>query len=534
MKLYIYISYCVCLLLLSGCLDDKGSYDYKDLNSPTWLINIEEDFIKTNCYEGEIAKFCGHDYFRWKDDSIGHEANVRYEWKLNGDLLSTEADFDIATDSLIKLVGEDPFNENGIYGTFSVIDKTTDITFLVKTAIFIYSRYGEGNWLILSEDGDGSKLSFVKRRSGSNGVFYELTDNIFKKINGVDIPGKPIELAKAIEANVGAIGTTTVMTSQVAYVINNEDQVKVSELKDEFMDVTPENFDVVDRHDCDNFTFLATKNGEIFQRVRSENYLGGQFVSIPYVVDEKGYKVTKFGHSASNIATVPCYDEKNGRVLVITFDSEETFEPEYQKYRVSKISPVLKGVTGMDNIVPVWGMPEGSECLFLTSNAYIDISGGEAFTIVYNDASANTFIADFAVSYSNNTCLQNSDLEIIPFPGGNLNKESLFLTSASWSYGRPNDVVIYTKDREIRYLTREDNKDYALLSCDAKVTYIGYTTLYYEDRYSKLVVGLEDGSLLFYDISDKRSPKLLSKLKLNGKIVDAQEIGNVYNGGDAY
>lgn len=538
MKNIVLLGCSLLLLLLTGCFEDNGSYDYKDLNAPTWLLDVNSSIIRITCYENRQAKFAGRDYFKWETDSALHEANVRYEWKLRDKVFGKEADFVIETDSLMKILElENPFDERGHEGTFSIIDQTTGIAFMVRFYLKIKARYSEGNWLVLSEKGNQSKLSYVERKSrygvsGAIEVFYELTDDVFKTVNENDIPGKPVTLAKAVAKNVGSLGSTTILTDKVAYVINNETMIKVSELKDEFLNGTPENLHVVDRHDCDNYTFITTLDGRMFRRIMSENYLGGKFVSEPYSVDEKGYHVRTFGHSESNIKNVPCYDEKNRRVLRITFKRQVIYNPGYQLITMNTILPVTKGVGNKDNFPPVWEMPEGTEVLYLTRYNTIDFNR-EWYTIFYNDLNGNTYMGDFALS-PECVCLALDGTYVQPFPGGNLDKNSLFLTSVSNS--GPQKIVMYTKGNEIRYVDREVNRDYLFIRCASKVTYIGYPTLYSTDSYKKFVVGLEDGTLLFYEFNpgDRQiPPKLLSSLNVGGKIVSAKELGHTYSG-DAY
>lgn len=526
------------LCLFSGCFEDEGNYDYKELNGPNWLIDVNSSFIRMTGYEGRIIKFTGRNYFKWDTDSALHEANVRYEWKLRDKVFGREADFEIETDSLIKFLElENPFNEDGHSGTFNIIDQTTGISFMSRFYLKIKARFSEGNWLVLSESGNTSKLSYVERKSrygpsGAIEVFYELTDDVFKTINGEDIPGKPITLAKAMAKNVGSLGSTTIMTDKVAYVINNETMVKVSELKDEFLSGTPENLNVVDRHDCENYTFITTRDGRIFRRIMSENYLGGKFISEPYSIDDRGYNVLTFGHTKSNLVDVPCYDEQNRRVLKITFKTEIIYDPDRQYITTNAIVPVTKGVGNKDNIPPVWEMPEGTEVLYLTRYNTLDFNR-EWYTIFYNASDGKTYTGDFALSVEN-VCLEVEGENVKLFPGGSLDKSSLFLTSAD-NRG-PQKTVMYTKGNEIRYVDRNENKDYLFLQCASKVTYIGYPILYSVDAYKKLVIGLEDGTLLFYELNPSNMqmpPKLLSSLNVGGKIVSAKELGHIYNG-DAY
>lgn len=328
------------------------------------------------------------------------------------------------------------------------------------------------------------------------------TKDVYKTVNGNDIPGKPITLAKSLAKNVGSLGSTTILTDQVAYVINNENMVKVSELKDEFLDGAPENLHVVDRHDCDNYTYITTRDGRIFRRIMSENYLGGKFISEPYSVDRNGYKVLTFGHAVSNKNPVPCYDEKNGRVLMNRFRYEYMFNP-FRSIEVNTIEPVSKGAGNKENLPPVWGMPEGTEVLYLSRYNTRDYSG-EWYTIFYNDPDGKTYMGDFALS-NTNICKEVTGTRVWPFPGGNLDKSSLFLTSVYY-YG-PQKVVVYTKGNEVRYIDRNrNNADHSFLQFDSKVTYIGYITYqgYYD--YNKLMVGLENGKFFIYEFNRNQFP----------------------------
>ncbi|WP_041505444.1 PKD-like family lipoprotein [Sanguibacteroides justesenii] len=524
---------CVLLLcLFPGCFEDEGNYDYKDLHAPTWLVDVSTTPLRVTCNEGDTARFNGRDFFTWDADSALREANVRYEWKLRGVVFGREANFKILTDSVVKILGsENPF-ESGHTGTFSIIDKATGIAFMARFVVTINSRFRRYDLLILSEKGDQSRLSHVIRRSAyaPDGVtvvaVFRLADrDVYKTVNGNDIPGKPITLAKSLAKNVGSLGSMTILTDQVAYVINNENMAKVSELKDEFLDGPPENLHVVDRHDCDNYTYITTRDGRIFRRIMSENYLGGKFISEPYSVDNKGYKVSTFGHAASNKQPVPCYDEKNRRVLINGFRYKYLYNP-FRSFEINTIEPVTKGGGNKDNLPPVWGMPEGSEVLYL--------SRSRDYTIFYNDPDGKTYMGDFALS-STNVCKEVSGIRVWSFPGGNLDKSSLFLTTV-FNYG-PRDVVVYTKGNEVRYVDRgRNNADHLFHQFDSKVTYIGYITYqgYYD--YNKLMVGLENGKFFIYEFNRNnfQLPKtLLSEFDVEGKVVSAMELHDVY-GGDAY
>lgn len=143
----------------------------------------------------------------------------------------------------------------------------------------------------------------------------------------------------------------------------------VGEVKDQFLDGTPPNFVVSDlREKSPNYPgqdgaciFVATKDRRVFYRMKSPNYLGGQYLTEPYVIDDRGYKITKFGHSKYG-GVIPCYDEKNRRVVMATtWRDGGSFPGDNPSIWRTRIVPIKTHYN-----VPVSGFPEGTEVLYLT------------------------------------------------------------------------------------------------------------------------------------------------------------------------
>ena len=122
---------------------------------------------------------------------------------------------------------------------------------------------------------------------------------------------------------------------------------------DEFLDGTPANFQLVARADYD-----ATENrqlqrswprtdGQLYCRLMSGNYLGGKYLTEPYFVDEKGYKVTKFWNTNYN-EMIPCYDEKNRRVMIASVEMTQVGEDYTSVFR-----PIIVPLSG----TPAYGAP---------------------------------------------------------------------------------------------------------------------------------------------------------------------------------
>src|SRR5690606_18244175 len=135
-----------------------------------------------------------------------------------------------------------------------------------------------------------------KKKSRTGYIEYTLHDNLFEQVNNKVLVGAPRKLRYSQARDISVpVGATSVITEQGAYVVNNENIQLVSEYKDEFLDGTPPNFEVANIFHSRLLAYIATKDGRLFRRVLSSNWLGGKFLTEPYIIDTKGYKITDFG-----------------------------------------------------------------------------------------------------------------------------------------------------------------------------------------------------------------------------------------------
>ena len=139
--------------LLTGCFEDEGNYSYEGTirfrltsrsarRSPKRMSGYAGD--------GEVMKFRGSKMFTWETDSAMRAEEVRYEWKIKGVVISEELDFDMPTDEVVKKIGLTRYsNDVGEWGTFSVIEKKTGITFPARLFVYFYTPFAPDDWFIL-------------------------------------------------------------------------------------------------------------------------------------------------------------------------------------------------------------------------------------------------------------------------------------------------------------------------------------------------------------------------------------------------
>lgn len=546
--------------ILLGCFEDKGNYEYSKLIPPTWLIDTYSTNINTTCRSGGIAKFVASDKFVWPEELKNRENEVRYEWRLNGVLLSEELDFEMPTDELIEKIKMDKYNNNGIFGSFCIIEKSTDISYMARTYVVITPRYASWDWIAVSENGANTKCSIIQKKKkpgpgGKDVTYFDLDDNAFFNQSGMTIPGKALSLHIATARNVGPLGSATVITDQVAYEIECGTMNFFGELKDNFLDGTPADIEIVDRDDIDGSsdmgegsnTFLTTKSGKVYTRKMSPNYLGGKFLTEAYIIDDKGYNITQFGHHSYSHPNIPCYDKLNNRIVMASNWRVDIHGPggigDIISVHKCRLVPVRAQSVGQGGF-PAWDMPKGIEVLYLTQGEHIPwvISGtNTSYVVYYNDTQGVSQIGEFAMSNTDLIVTDNYFVKMrnIPFPGKHLDDKTLFLTScASSSYApKAKFRTLYTTGgNEIRYMQRSENYDDPKVTDNPFMTFESNVTFMTYDWYDcyTLVVGCENGDVFLYDVKTIQKPVLISKLNLGGKVVSIKELGNMPASKDYY
>lgn len=532
--------------LLAGCFEDEGNYSYKEINPPIWLEqfnDVNPKNIRGYAGKGEVMVFKGSSMFKWEGDSATRANEVRYEWKIGDVVIGDQLDFEIPTDELVEKINLKHYsNSRGEWGTFNIIEKETGIVFPARLLVWIFPTFAVDDWYILSEDNGNSKLSAIRQRTvtelGQTTLSYELKDNAFEDINHQKIPGRPIDLAMEASRDVSPSGACVIITDQVAYEVNLQNMEKVSEVKDQFLDGTPADFNVSDLRELTPLgTFVATKDGRVFSRIRSVNSLGGQYLTEPYYIDDKGYKITKFGHSLYG-GIIPCYDEKNRRIIMATTWREDVNHGGGQGDVTSVYRTKMTPLTTHYN-VPVDGFPEGTEVLKVTAKNHISFGYGGTnllFTVYYNDPTmeARTLVGDF--SFNNQSQQLNpTGLERWFYLPVKLDESSVILVSANNNSKYLSQYVddakyrdFYTIGNKLYYIQR--GTGYADMTprfvefnatFNSKITSLAYAYYYLH----QLWIGCEDGSIYGYDITNINNPRLVCEKKLNGKIVSIKQIG---------
>ena len=545
-------------LLLGACFSDEGNYDYENIEPPTWLINVNGDFVRISGRGGRQITLDASKYFTWGKDSLKRSGEVRYEWSYNGHIFCEQLKETVLAEDLMKRMElTDYTSEQPIDGEFRIIDKKTGVTFMARVGITIYAPISDGDFIIYSaKKGQPTvgilpylDLPYTIEPGGS------LKKNfLFREALSEDIPGTPKELRVALAKNISETGSLTAITQEgAAMVFNGATLKKEWDLSSQFADGTPENFLVSTRADQETsgehpaFTWVATKDGRVFTRQTGKNWIGGKFLSEPYYLDEKGYKITKFGHTLWGITNIPCYDELNRRIVMATA------LPYYATNTYRSYIKVLTSSNWSPDYMPLMKMPEDTKVYHLTavnaSTTFYDRNNG--WYQVFYTTGGKSMVGTFTVDVRQRNLGVPSFGYATPYeiPGHLFNDETVFLTAATTRFDRNpvyNQYDLFSEGDKVFAAVKQlsfytwgpslEVKEMPLEGITSKVTCMVYdrSDAYFRGCYPHLLIGCENGDVLVYDTQILQQPKLLEKYNVGGRVASIKQFGVMRNTLDMY
>jgi hypothetical protein len=184
------------LAFFYSCSEDKGNYEYEMLNTINKIENIKKEY---NIYKGEdILKITPKFSFDIEENKDTYE----YKWilnipnkktnKIDNRLISTSTEkpdlvFDTKVFDAKAVKDKKPIIPiKKLWLTFIAKNLTTGVSIFESFQVNFMNKYTNGIF-ILHENGENSELTLIKK----NGT---IAKNIYKKITGDDLKGKPIKI----------------------------------------------------------------------------------------------------------------------------------------------------------------------------------------------------------------------------------------------------------------------------------------------------------------------------------------------------
>ena len=288
------------LLAITSCYEDKGNYDYREMNDIEISVETESSFYALGdkvISKPELVFTLG------KENS-----DLSYEWTFDGHVIGDTKDLEWIADTIASTKEL----------RLAVFDNNTGVTYFGSTYISVSSSYASNGWVVLSEKEGNSTLSFLREQTEEGILKPVVTRDIYSMINGVPMGTQPVSMYPHwTERWDGEDKTSWLWVAQKggqgAIDISGSSYKQEGILSQMFLSKSyPEGFVSVGVIDMQFLTMAIGEDGTIYTRVKDSNLLfnSSNFLDRPLTSDKEG----KIKVDGSMIAYAP-FDEHGGMVL---------------------------------------------------------------------------------------------------------------------------------------------------------------------------------------------------------------------------
>lgn len=492
------------LLSMTSCYEDKGNYDYKEMNDVEITVPTES----SNYSLGDTVKSKPQLTFALGRESV----NLEYEWTYDGHVVAHSRDLEWIADTIAQ-------NKDL---RLAVLDKSTGVSYFGSATISISSPFKRDGWTVLSEKDGHSMLTFMRNQTEDGVLKPVVTRDIYQMINKESMGSQPVSMyphwVEQWDGEDRMISWLWIAQKggQGAVDVSGSSYQREAQLSQLFLEGYPNNFAPEAVIDLQCLTMAVGEDGTIYTRVKESNLLfnTSRFLNTPLTSDVEG----KMKVDGSMIAYGPfaghggllLYDKNSGEYLHVTdklssnmtFNSgkiltlnvdEKTYtnHPEYARldnmkdYTVHFVGACESGIYGRMGYYSIIEHNQ-SHKFYLQKFIVRDFSGSATAT-------------NLAATYESQVEAASELGQIID--GSSKNCFSLFrYQESAWQYlfiSKGNDLYLY-------YL--KENKLFKCATFNAPITSID--TQYYNNQY--IIVGLESGDAYImkgytYDTSDENT-----------------------------
>lgn len=265
-------------MLLGACYDDKGNYDYKEMNDVT-ITFAERSY---SAVVGEIVEVKPQLAFAHRDD----ESVLKFEWSFVGKVISRDRNLEYESDTTA-------FD----YLMLRAKDTVSGVTYLAQVPLNITSAYSARGWMILSEQDGRSTLNYIREDEKENevdgSVTYEYTayPNVYEMANGEALGTGPIRMLEHFVENTSRSQFWIMQKGGNGCIdIDGITYHKDVAMKDLFLDGDmPADFEPINMLDMKWVTFVVNKDGKIYTRkkITKELFNSGLFLNRPLTFEDE-------------------------------------------------------------------------------------------------------------------------------------------------------------------------------------------------------------------------------------------------------
>ncbi len=261
--------------LSTACYEDKGNYDYTDVNE--LVIEMEEGSTLPPDFRlsmgGSIEL---HPVLKFVNGT-GVRDRLEYRWTLIPDVDNWEETYTQDDWNTLDFLWTPDFLIPQGRLQLTVTDPVTGLQSFGEANVSVTSRYDAYGAMILAEREGKTELSFIK------GIEFDVTiptavevyNDVYFMENGEDLPADPIKLHEHFCSDYSTAGQILVMTRNGAVDVSGLDFRKDIDLQDAFDgQVYPEGFDYA----CDGMfmsriDLLMDSKGYVYSRLKNTSDL---------------------------------------------------------------------------------------------------------------------------------------------------------------------------------------------------------------------------------------------------------------------
>lgn len=485
----------ISVIFFSACIKDQGNYDYKYGNEVTIR------FSPSGTIQALIGEPVTVEAVRtYADPDAGlTAADYDHEWYVAGELYSTDSTL-VFTGTT---VGNFPLR-------YHMIDRESGVRmFGTNSSLNVTSPYQNG-WSILYEQGGKSEIAHIRV---TNGEYFDYTGLYGKANNGEELGSEPYRI-KDYPVPGGRATAIIQQGGQGSVKLDGLTMEKRLVTKDAFVGGPPAGLAPINMASYATSAILLNEDGKVYPRFWTGNPIAFTvpWLGIPMQV-EKGMKIREIWDTWSGATTYAfMYDELNNRILYIRLDAPNTTGG------VAAIdtlpSPIASAPYPPDHVNP----NDMGDWVYVWGGTFNDaMYNGTGAILMKEPNSSKMFLQTFGFQMVNRVPNLSAQ-QRWEFTGSHLvNANSKYVAIKSRNYlffsGGPNNSEVYYFD----LVTGGTSKLYASVGSSV-------TTLRQSDNSLELAVGLENGTVIIYDISqpilNAGNSEELHRLSGLGRVVD--------------
>lgn len=306
------------LLILTSCYEDKGNYDYKEMNDIKISVSTESD------------SYALGDKVVSKPDlvfTLGNaNSDLSYEWTFDGHVIADTKDLEWIADTIASTKEL----------RLAVFDNKTGVSYFGSTYISVTSTYASNGWVVLSEKEGNSTLAFLREQTEEGVLKPVVTRDIYQMINGTPMGTQPVSIySHWTEPWDGEDKNSWLWVAQKggpgAIDISGSSYKREGILSQMFLSKSyPEGFVPEAVIDMQFLTMAVSEDGTIYTRVKDSNLLfnSSNFLDRPLTSDKEG----KVKVDGSMIAYGP-FDEHGGMLLYDKNSSQYLHIADYKSWQ---------------------------------------------------------------------------------------------------------------------------------------------------------------------------------------------------------